>query len=183
MSQGDEKKGNNMDTTKENLNGSKDRLNYTEYSIAMGLVVTICFSITNRIFYDINGSASDPIFNPKDSYYVWLMALIAALLSNLLFNPKGRSVGYFIIETWQGFPKFFKAIFKARFFGAFYNAVLGSRLRDFYVMLLTMPFIAAIHEISAYCGHPSNFLIEGLVILGFLVCFGICSRLCAKWGW
>ncbi|RVY74356.1 hypothetical protein ECC45_04515, partial [Helicobacter pylori] len=66
---------------------------------------------------------------------------------------------------------------------AFYNAVLGSRLRDFYVMLLTMPFIAAIHEVSAYCGHPSTFLIEGLVMLGFLVCFGICCRLCAKLGW
>ncbi|EJB47325.1 hypothetical protein HPHPA17_0769 [Helicobacter pylori Hp A-17] len=107
------------------------------------------------------------------------MGLIAALLSNLLFNPKGRSVGYFIIETWQGFPKFFKAIFKARFFGAFYDAVLGARLRDFYVMLLTMPFIAAIHEISAYCGHPSNFLVEGLVILGFQGFL----KLCAKWGW
>ncbi|MGH1582187.1 hypothetical protein ACRBDF_07590, partial [Helicobacter pylori] len=81
------------------------------------------------------------------------------------------------------YPKFLKAIFKARFFGAFYNVVWGARLRDFYVMLLTMPFIAAIHEISAYCGHPSNFLVEGLVMLGFLVCFGICSRLCAKLGW
>ncbi|KHL78220.1 membrane protein, partial [Helicobacter pylori] len=37
--------------------------------------------------------------------------------------------------------------------------------------------------ISAYCGHPSTFLIEGLVMLGFLVCFGICVRLCAKLGW
>ncbi|WRA79147.1 hypothetical protein FE343_06100 [Helicobacter pylori] len=161
----------------------KERLSGTEYQWAVALVYGGCFSITNRIFYDINGSASDPIFNPKVSYYVWLMGLIAALLSNLLFNPKGRSVGYFIIETWQGFPKFFKAIFKARFFGAFYDAVLGARLRDFYVMLLTIPFIAAIHEISAYCGHPSNFLIEGLVMLGFLVCFGICSRLCVKLGW
>ncbi|EMG85410.1 hypothetical protein HMPREF1395_01566, partial [Helicobacter pylori GAM112Ai] len=65
----------------------------------------------------------------------------------------------------------------------FYNAVLGSRLRDFYVMLLTMPFIAAIHEISAYCGHPSNLLIEGLVMLGFVGVFGLCVRLCAKLGW
>ncbi|EMH29935.1 hypothetical protein HMPREF1423_00817, partial [Helicobacter pylori GAM270ASi] len=95
----------------------KDRLNGSEYSRAIGLVYAICISITARIFYDINGSAGDPIFNPKNSYYVWLVGLIAALLSNLLFNPKGRSVGYFIIETWQGFPKFFKAIFKARFFG------------------------------------------------------------------
>ncbi|MCQ2838982.1 hypothetical protein JT052_06300, partial [Helicobacter pylori] len=61
--------------------------------------------------------------------------------------------------------------------------VLGSRLRDFYVMLLMMPFIAAIHEISAYCGHPSNLLIEGLVILGLVCVFGICCRLCAKLGW
>ncbi|GAA7573747.1 hypothetical protein HpBHB4_11890 [Helicobacter pylori] len=168
-----------MDTTKENLNGSKDRLSGSEYSRAIGLVYAICISIATRIFYEINGSASDPIFNPKYSYYVWLVALIAALLSNLLFNPKGRSVGYLMIETWQGFPKFFKAIFKARFFGAFYNAVLGSRLRDFYMMLLTMPFIAAIHEVSAYCGHPSNFLVEGLVILGFQGFL----KLCAKWGW
>ncbi len=168
-----------MDTTKENLNGSKDRLSGSEYSRAIGLVYAICISIATRIFYEINGSASDPIFNPKYSYYVWLVALIAALLSNLLFNPKGRSVGYFIIETWQGFPKFFKAIFKARFFGAFYDAVLGARLRDFYMMLLTMPFIIAMHEISAYCGHPSNLLVEGLVILGFQGFL----KLCAKWGW
>ncbi|MCQ2900237.1 hypothetical protein JT062_07135 [Helicobacter pylori] len=168
-----------MDTTKENLNGSKERLSGSEYSRAIGLVYVICISITTRIFYDINGSASDPIFDPKYSYYVWLVGPIAALLSNLLFNPKGRSAGYFIIETWQGFPKFFKAIFKARFFGAFYDAVLGARLRDFYVMLLTIPFIIAMHEISAYCGHPSNFLVEGLVIVGFQGFL----KLCAKWGW
>ncbi|WRA81403.1 hypothetical protein FE342_03200 [Helicobacter pylori] len=168
-----------MDATKENLNGSKERLSDLEYRWAMALVYGGCISITTRIFYDINGSASDPLFDPKYSYYVWLVGLIAALLSNLLFNPKGRSVGYFIIETWQGFPKFFKAIFKARFFGAFYNAVLGARLRDFYVMLLTIPFIIAMHEISAYCGHPSNLLVEGLVILGFQGFL----KLCAKWGW
>ncbi|MDU9739271.1 hypothetical protein RGC39_02715 [Helicobacter pylori] len=168
-----------MDTTKENLNGSKNRLSDWEYQWAVALVYTICISINARIFYDIDGSASDPLFDPKYSYYVWLVGLIAALLSNLLFNPKGRSVGYLMIETWQGFPKFLKAIFKARFFGAFYNAVLGSRLRDFYVMLLTMPFIAAIHEISAYCGHPSNLLVEGLVILVFQYFL----KLCAKWGW
>ncbi|WP_120908964.1 hypothetical protein [Helicobacter pylori] len=168
-----------MDTTKENLNGSKDRLSGSEYSKAIGLVYAICISIATRIFYEINGSASDPIFNPKYSYYVWLVALIAALLSNLLFNPKGKSVGYLMIETWQGFPKFFKAIFKARFFGAFHDAVLGSRLRDFYLMLLTMPFIIAMHEISAYCGHPSNFFVECLVILGFQGFL----KFCAKWGW
>ncbi len=179
MSQGDGGKGNNMDTTKENLNGSKDRLSGSEYSKAIGLVYAICISIATRIFYEINGSASDPIFNPKYSYYVWLVALIAALLSNLLFNPKGKSVGYLMIETWQGFPKFFKAIFKARFFGAFYDAVLGARLKDFYLMLLIMPFVVAMHEISAYCGHPSNFLVEGLVILGFQGFL----KLCAKLGW
>ncbi|RVZ70899.1 hypothetical protein EC585_06105 [Helicobacter pylori] len=157
----------------------KERLSGSEYSRAIGLVYAICISITTRIFYDINGSASDPLFDPKYSYYVWLVGLIAALLSNLLFNPKGRSVGYLMIETWQGFPKFFKAIFKARFFGAFYDAVLGARLRDFYVMLLTIPFIIAMHEISAYCGHPSNLLVEGLVILGFQGFL----KLCAKWGW
>ncbi|GHS48891.1 hypothetical protein JP0126_12810 [Helicobacter pylori] len=171
-----------MDTTKENLNGSKERLNHTEYSVATVLVIIICYSIVFRTAL-YRSDVGDPIFNPKDSYYVWLTILIAALLSNLLFNPKGRSVGYLMIETWQGFPKFFKAIFKARFFGAFYDAVLGARLRDFYLMLLTIPFIIAMHEISAYCGHPSNFLVEGLVMLGFLVCFGICCRLCAKLGW
>lgn len=157
----------------------KNRLSDWEYRWAVGLVYGGCLSITTRIFYHINGSASDPIFDPKNSYYMWLMALIAALLSNLLFSPKSRSAGYLIAETWQGFPKFFKAIFKARFFGAFYDAVLGARLRDFYMALLTMPFVAAIHEISAYCGHPSNFLIEGLVILGFQ-CF---LKLCTKLGW
>ncbi|GAA6797732.1 hypothetical protein HpVa122_11280 [Helicobacter pylori] len=168
-----------MDTTKENLNGSKERLSGSEYSRAMGLVYAICIFIATRIFHEINSSASDPIFNPKYSYYVWLVALIAALLSNLLFNPKGRSAGYLIAETWQGFPKFFKAIFKARFFGAFYDAVLGARLRDFYMVLLIMPFVAAMHEISAYCGHPSNFFVECLVILG-VQCF---LKLCAKLGW
>ncbi|EJB68043.1 putative membrane protein [Helicobacter pylori Hp H-1] len=158
----------------------KNRLSDWEYQWAVALVYTICISINARIFYDMDGSASDSIFDPKNSYYMWLVGLIAALLSNLLFDPRGRDC-YKSLQV--GYPKFLKAIFKARFFGAFYNAVLGSRLRDFYVMLLTMPFIAAIHEISAYCGHPSNFLIEGLVMLVFLVCFGICSRLCVKWGW
>ncbi|MCQ2632994.1 hypothetical protein JT236_06905 [Helicobacter pylori] len=157
----------------------KNRLSDWEYQWAVALVYGGCISITTRIFYDINGSASDPLFDPKYSYYVWLVGLIAALLSNLLFNPKGRSVGYLMIETWQGFPKFFKAIFKARFFGAFYDAVLGARLRDFYVMLLTIPFIIAMHEISAYCGHPSNLLVEGLVILGFQGFL----KFCAKLGW
>ncbi len=167
-----------MDTTKENLNDSKERLNYTEYSVATVLVIIICYSIVFRTAL-YRSDIGDPIFNPKDSYYVWLAGLIAALLSNLLFNPKGRSVGYLMIETWQGFPKFLKAIFKARFFGAFYDAVLGARLRDFYLMLSIMPFVVAIHEISAYCGHPSNFFVEGLVILGFQGFL----KLCAKWGW
>ncbi|WP_187864415.1 hypothetical protein [Helicobacter pylori] len=167
-----------MDTTKENLNGSKERLNHNEYSVATVLVIIICYSIVFRTAL-YRSDVGDPIFDPKDSYYVWLVGLIAALLSNLLFNPKGRSVGYFIIETWQGFPKFFKAIFKARFFGAFYDAVLGARLRDFYVMLLTIPFGIAMHEISAYCGHPSNFLVEGLVIVGFQGFL----KLCTKLGW
>ncbi|MUU56700.1 hypothetical protein [Helicobacter pylori] len=158
----------------------KNRLSDWEYQWAVALVYTICISINARIFYDMDGSASDSIFDPKNSYYMWLVGLIAALLSNLLFDPRGRDC-YKFLQV--GYPKFLKAIFKARFFGAFYNAVLGSRLRDFYVMLLTMPFIAAIHEISAYCGHPSNFLIEGLVILSFVCVFGICFRLCTKLGW
>ncbi|MGL2517352.1 hypothetical protein ACOWN6_05360 [Helicobacter pylori] len=157
----------------------KERLSISEYQWAVALVYGGCLSITTRILYEINASASDSIFDPKNSYYMWLVGLIAALLSNLLFNPKGRSAGYLIAETWQGFPKFFKAIFKARFFGAFYDAVLGARLRDFYMVLLTIPFGIAMHEISAYCGHPSNFLIEGLVILGFQGFL----KLCAKWGW
>ncbi|GAA6910574.1 hypothetical protein VN0370_10200 [Helicobacter pylori] len=157
----------------------KNRLSDWEYQWAVALVYTICISINARIFYDIDGSASDSIFDPKNSYYMWLVGLIAALLSNLLFNPKGRSVGYLIPKTWQGFPKFFKAIFKARFFGAFYDAVLGARLRDFYLLLLTMPFAIAMHEISAYCGHPSNFFVECLVILGFQSFL----KLCAKLGW
>ncbi len=167
-----------MDTTKENLNDSKERLNYTEYSVATVLVIIICYSIVFRTAL-YRSDVADPIFNPKDSYYVWLTTLIAALLSNLLFNPKGRSAGYLMIETWQEFPKFFKAIFKARFFGAFHDAVLGARLRDFYMVLLIMPFAIATHEISAYCGHPSNFLVEGLVILGFQGFL----KLCAKLGW
>ncbi len=164
-----------MDTTKENLNGSKERLSDLEYRWAVGLVYGGCLSMITSILFEINGSASDSTFDPKNSYCMWLTLLIAALLSNLLFDPRGRDR----YKSFQGFPKFFKAIFKARFFGAFYNAVLGARLRDFYVMLLTIPFIIAMHEISAYCGHPSNFLVEGLVIVGFQGFL----KLCAKWGW
>ncbi|MCQ2745761.1 hypothetical protein JT198_05430 [Helicobacter pylori] len=153
----------------------KERLSISEYRWAVAIVYAGCIST-----FPYSQGAVDPLFNPKDSYCAWLTILIAALLSNLLFDPRGRDC----YKSFQvRYPRFLKAIFKARFFGAFYNAVLGSRLRDFYVMLLTMPFIAAIHEISAYCGHPSNLLIEGLVMLGFLVCFGICCRLCAKLGW
>ncbi|GAA7278360.1 hypothetical protein HpCK40_08390 [Helicobacter pylori] len=158
----------------------KNRLSNWEYQWAVAIVYAGCISINAMIFYDIDGSASDSIFDPKNSYYMWLAGLIAALLSNLLFDPRGRDC-YKSLQV--GYPKFFKAIFKARFFGAFYNAVLGSRLRDFYVMLLTMPFIAAIHEISAYCGHPSNFFVEGLILLSFVGVFGLCVRLCVKLGW
>ncbi|MCQ2666006.1 hypothetical protein E5E03_06305 [Helicobacter pylori] len=164
-----------MDTTKENLNGSKKRLSDWEYQWAVAIVYAGCIS---TIPYSLG--ASDPLFNPKDSYYAWLTILIAALLSNLLFDPRGRNC----YKSFQvRYPRFLKAIFKARFFGAFYNVVWGARLRDFYVVLLTMPFIAAIHEISAYCGHPSNLLIEGLVMLAFLCVFGLCVRLCTKLGW
>ncbi|GAA6851025.1 hypothetical protein CHC119_10340 [Helicobacter pylori] len=169
-----------MDTTKENLNGSKKRLSNTEYQWAVALVYGGCLSIGTRILYEINGSASDSTFDPKNSYYMWLILLIATLLSNLLFDPRGRDC----YKSFQvRYPRFLKAIFKARFFGAFYNAVLGARLRDFYMVLLIIPFVAAIHEVSAYCGHPSNFLVEGLVILSFVCVFGLCVRLCAKWGW
>ncbi|GAA7812497.1 hypothetical protein HpBT0258_07440 [Helicobacter pylori] len=164
-----------MDTTKENLNDSKKRLSDWEYQWAVAIVYAGCISTIPHSL-----GVVDPLFDPKNSYYMWLVGLIAALLSNLLFDPRGRDC----YKSFQvRYPRFLKAIFKARFFGTFYNAVLGSRLRDFYVMLLTMPFIAAIHEISAYCGHPSNFLVEGLVMLGFVCVFGICSRLCAKLGW
>ncbi|WQW74922.1 hypothetical protein KVM72_03050 [Helicobacter pylori] len=153
----------------------KKRLSDWEYQWAVAIVYAGCISALRY-----SQGASDPLFNPKDSYYAWLTLLIAALLSNLLFDPRGRDR----YKSFQvRYPRFLKAIFKARFFGAFYNAVLGSKLRDFYVMLLTMPFIAAIHEISAYCGHPSNLLIEGLVMLAFLCVFGLCVRLCAKLGW
>ncbi len=176
MSQGDGGKGNNMDTTKENLNGSKKRLSNTEYRWAVALVYGGCLSIGTRILYEINGSASDSTFDPKNSYYMWLILLIATLLSNLLFDPRGRDC----YKSFQvRYPRFLKAIFKAGFFGMFYNAVLGSRLMDFYMVLSIMPFVAAIHEISAYCGHPSNFLVECLVILGFQGFL----KFCAKWGW
>ncbi|GAA6981688.1 hypothetical protein ID0084_09220 [Helicobacter pylori] len=169
-----------MDTTKESLNGSKERLSNTEYRWAVALVYGGFLSTTTRTLYEINGSASDPIFDPKNSYYMWLMALIAALLSNLLFDPRDRDC----YKSFQvRYPRFLKAIFKARFFGAFYDAVLKARLSDFYMALLTMPFVAAIHEISAYCGHPSNFFVEGLILLSFVCVFGLCVRLCVKLGW
>ncbi|WRG71029.1 hypothetical protein E5E11_06070 [Helicobacter pylori] len=153
----------------------KKRLSDWEYQWAVTIVYAGCIS---TIPYSLG--AVDPLFNPKDSYYAWLTILIAALLSNLLFDPRGRDCyKYFQVR----YPRFLKAIFKARFFGAFHDAVLGSRLRDFYMALLTMPFIAAIHEISAYCEHPSNLLIEGLVMLAFLCVFGLCVRLCTKLGW
>ncbi|GAA8771806.1 hypothetical protein BTM120_11760 [Helicobacter pylori] len=153
----------------------KERLSISEYRWAVAIVYAGCIST-----FRYSQGAVDPLFSPKDSYYAWLTLLIAALLSNLLFDPRGRDC----YKSFQvRYPRFLKVIFKARFFGAFHDAVLGSRLRDFYVMLLTMPFIAAIHEVSAYCGHPSNLLIEGLVILSFVFVFGICSRLCTKLGW
>ncbi|GAA6998790.1 hypothetical protein AOH408_10370 [Helicobacter pylori] len=153
----------------------KERLSISEYRWAVAIVYAGSISILR-----CGQGAVDPLFSPKDSYYAWLTLLIAALLSNLLFDPRGRDC----YKSFQvRYPRFLKAIFKARFFGAFHDAVLGARLRDFYVMLSIMPFVAAIHEISAYCGHPSNFLVEGLVILSFVCVFGICSRLCAKLGW
>ncbi|GAA7877989.1 hypothetical protein HpMS196_11620 [Helicobacter pylori] len=153
----------------------KERLSISEYQWAVAIVYAGCISTIPHSL-----GAVDPLFSPKDSYYAWLTLLIAALLSNLLFDPRGRDC----YKSFQvRYPRFLKAIFKARFFGAFYDAVLGARLRDFYMALLTMPFIAAIHEISAYCGHPSNLLVEGLVMLGFVCVFGLCVRLCAKLGW
>ncbi|MBM2624501.1 hypothetical protein JQ491_03180 [Helicobacter pylori] len=153
----------------------KERLSISEYRWAVAIVYAGCIST-----FRCSQGAVDPLFSPKDSYYAWLTLLIAALLSNLLFDPRGRDC----YKSFQvRYPRFLKAIFKARFFGAFHDAVLGARLRDFYVALLTMPFVAAIHEISAYCGHPSNLLVEGLVILSFVCVFGLCVRLCVKLGW
>ncbi|GAA7015797.1 hypothetical protein AOH420_11370 [Helicobacter pylori] len=153
----------------------KERLSISEYRWAVAIVYAGCIST-----FRCSQGAVDPLFSPKDSYCAWLTLLIAALLSNLLFDPRGRDC----YKSFQvRYPRFLKAIFKARFFGAFHDAVLGARLRDFYVALLTMPFVAAIHEISAYFGHPSNLLIEGLVIFSFVCIFGLCVRLCAKWGW
>ncbi len=154
----------------------KERLSISEYQRAVGLVYGGCLSIGTSILFEMNGSASDSTFDPKNSYYMWLILLIATLLSNLLFDPRGRDC----YKSFQvRYPRFLKAIFKARFFGAFYDAVLGARLRDFYMVLLIMPFAIAMHEISAYFGHPSNFLVECLVFLG-LQCF---LKLCAKLGW
>ncbi|UOS26504.1 hypothetical protein MPG13_03835 [Helicobacter pylori] len=153
----------------------KNRLSDWEYQWAVALVYAGCISTIPHSL-----GAVDPLFSPKDSYYAWLTLLIAALLSNLLFDPRGRDC----YKSFQvRYPRFLKAIFKARFFGAFHDAVLGARLRDFYMALLTMPFIAAIHEISAYCGHPSNLLVEGLILLSFVCVFGLCVRLCVKLGW
>ncbi|WP_221062134.1 hypothetical protein [Helicobacter pylori] len=153
----------------------KERLSISEYRWAVAIVYAGCIST-----FRCSQGTVDPLFSPKDSYYAWLTLLIAALLSNLLFDPRGRDC----YKSFQvRYPRFLKAIFKARFFGAFYNAVLGARLRDFYLMLSIMPFVAAIHEVSAYCGHPSNLLIEGLVMLAFLCVFGLCVKLCAKLGW
>ncbi|MFT2678138.1 hypothetical protein [Helicobacter pylori] len=153
----------------------KERLSISEYRWAVAIVYAGCISA-----FRCSQGAVDPLFSPKDSYYAWLTLLVAALLSNLLFDPRGRDC----YKSFQvRYPRFLKAIFKARFFGAFYDAVLGARLRDFYVALLTMPFVAAIHEISAYCGHPSNLLIEGLILLSFVCVFGLCVRLCVKLGW
>ncbi|MFT2709276.1 hypothetical protein ACMWPH_02735 [Helicobacter pylori] len=153
----------------------KERLSISEYRWAVAIVYAGCIST-----FRCNQGAVDPLFSPKDSYYAWLTLLIAALLSNLLFDPRGRDC----YKSFQvRYPRFLKAIFKARFFGAFHDAVLGARLRDFYVALLTMPFVAAIHEISAYFGHPSNLLVEGLILLSFVCVFGLCVRLCVKLGW
>ncbi len=153
----------------------KERLSISEYRWAVAIVYAGCIST-----FRCSQGAVDPLFSPKDSYYAWLTILIAALLSNLLFDPRGRDC----YKSFQvRYPRFLKAIFKARFFGTFYDAVLGARLRDFYMALLTMPFVAAIHEISAYCGHPSNLLVEGLILLSFVCVFGLCVRLCVKLGW
>ncbi len=48
----------------------KNRLSDWEYQWAVALVYTICISITTRTLYEIDGSASTPIFDPKNSYYM-----------------------------------------------------------------------------------------------------------------
>ncbi len=95
------------------MNGSKERLSISEYQRAVALVYGVCLSMITRILFEINGSASDSTFDPKNSYYMWLTLLIAALLSNLLFDPRGRDR----YKSFQvRYPRFLKAIFKARFF-------------------------------------------------------------------
>ncbi len=68
----------------------KERLSISEYQRAVGLVYGGCLSIGTSILFEMNGSASDSTFDPKNSYYMWLILLIATLLSNLLFDPRGR---------------------------------------------------------------------------------------------
>ncbi|AFI05134.1 hypothetical protein [Helicobacter cetorum] len=155
---------------------TKERLSNSEYTRAIGLACGLCMSITGGL---LSRNHINPLFDPKGSLYIWPAALVAVLLANLLFNPQGRSWGYLTIKSWQEQPRFIKAIFKAKFFGAFYDVLSNSRLRDFYFMLLMMLFIIAMHEISAYFGYPSNALVEALTILGFQ---GI-LKLCVKWGW
>ncbi|GAA7719124.1 hypothetical protein JP0160_11230 [Helicobacter pylori] len=116
----------------------KERLSISEYRWAVAIVYGGCLSIGTSILFEMNGSASDSTFDPKNSYYMWLILLISALLSNLLFDPRGRDC----YKSFQvRYPRFLKAIFKARFFGTFYDAVLGARLSDFYMVLLMMPFV------------------------------------------
>ncbi|GAA8666583.1 hypothetical protein HpBT336_14000 [Helicobacter pylori] len=101
----------------------KERLSISEYRWAVAIVYAGCIST-----FRCSQGAVDPLFSPKDSYYAWLTLLIAALLSNLLFDPRGRDC----YKSFQvRYPRFLKAIFKARFFGAFHDAVLGARLRIF----------------------------------------------------
>ncbi len=94
-----------MDTTKENLNGSKDRLNHNEYSVAVVLVIIICYSIVFRTAL-YRSDVGDPIFNPKDSYYVWLTTLIAALLSNLFSTRKADQQVILLLKLGKGSPSF-----------------------------------------------------------------------------
>ncbi|PUD16743.1 hypothetical protein C2S04_07650, partial [Helicobacter pylori] len=107
----------------------KKRLSDWEYQWAVAIVYAGCISALRY-----SQGSVDSLFSPKDSYYAWLTVLIAALLSNLLFDLCCRDP----YKSFQvRYPRFLKAIFKARFFGAFHDAVLGARLRDFYMALLT----------------------------------------------